>query len=432
MELHADAFSDVIVAGIAELGSRAGGDLSDVEAVTFAAQTNSFVLLDAENRPLMPLILWPDRRAVQLEKEVRAKCDIPGFSAMSGIPQLNFQCMAAKLLWLQNESPEIWKRASRLCLISDYLTLLMTGRHVTEAGVAGLTGLLDIHRCQWRPDMLARFGIDAGRLPAVARAGTDLGPIGPHAARRFGLPPACRFVVGCLDQYAGALGVGNVDQGKISETTGTVLATVQCADRFSEQLGPTVLQGPAFQEGLCWRMSFGQISANYLDWYREQLPDRPDVDRLIAAAERIEPGAEGLRLRTDVALTNPQGVFDGLSARHTRGHLVRCILEAAAYAMSDQMAVLCDGSPPDEIRCAGGAARSDLWLQIKADVSGATTAATGCPEPTSLGAAMLAHSALGGPDVQTVARQWVRLRPPHRPNVQRHRQYQVLRCETTT
>ena len=238
--------------------------MSDVEAVTFATQTNSFVLLDAEDRPLTPLILWPDRRAAQLEEEVCGRCDIPGFSATTGIPQFNFQCMAAKLLWLQNRSPEIWKRASKLCLISDYLTLLMTGKHVTEAGAAGLTGL-------GRYPSLPMVARDVGaiststrvRLPAIVRAGTDLGPIDPRAARRFGLPPSCRFVVGCLDQYAGAIGVGNVEPGMISETTGTVLATVRCADRFvaatrSRRVPRARLSGRTLlADGL--RRGFGQL-----------------------------------------------------------------------------------------------------------------------------------------------------------------------------
>ena len=78
-----------------------------------------------------------------------------------------------------------------------------------------------------------------------------------------------------------------------------------------------------------------------------------------------------------------------------------------AGALADQATVLGEGSLPAEIRCAGGAARSDLWLQIKADVLGVATAATACCEPTSLGAAVLAHAAIGGSDVQTTARQWV-------------------------
>ena len=296
-ELPAGAFDRAILQGISELRSRSSRGLTDVAAVTFATQTNSFMLLDSGERPLTPLILWPDRRAADLEAEVCRRCDIPGFSTTAGFSRINFQCMPAKLLWLQGQSPEIWKRAGKLCLISDYLTLLLTGKHVTEAGAAGLTGLVDIHRCRWYPEMLARFEIDEHRLPAIVRAGIDLGPITPRAARRFELPPSCRFVVGCLDQYAGAIGVGNVEPGMISETTGTVLATIRCADRFAAQPNPAVLQGPAFREGLYWQMAFGELSANYLHWYRNQLPDRPDFDQLTALAEHVEPGAEGLSSR---------------------------------------------------------------------------------------------------------------------------------------
>ncbi len=428
MELPADAFGDTITQGVAELRDRAGGGLADVEAVTFATQSNSFVLLDADNRPLTPIILWPDRRAAGLDSEVRRRCETPEFSATTGIPQVSFQFMLAKLLWLQQDSPELWKRMNKVCLISDYLTFFLTGKYATEAGAAGLTGLVDIHRCRWWPEMLDRFALHEHQLPPVVRAGTDLGLIDPQAARRLGLPIACRFVVGCLDQYAGAIGAGNVEPGMISETTGTVLATVRCADHFSTQLSPAVFQGPAFRAGLYWRMAFGDVSANYLQWYRDQLPDRPDFDQLTALAAPIAPGADGLRLKTDVRLTEPEEVFEGLSTRHARGHAVRCIMEAVAYALGDQMAALSDGPLPEAIRCAGGAARSDLWLQIKADVLGVPTVATLCPEPTSLGAAALAEASLGVADVREIARQWVRLNPPHRPDPLQHQQYQSLRC----
>jgi xylulokinase len=424
-EVTAEDFEQAVARGIAELRERAGG-LSDVQAVTFATQTNSFLLLDADGRALTPIILWPDRRAAGLETEVRARFAVPGFSATTGIPQVNCQFMAAKLLWLRLQSPEVCHRANMVCLISDYLTFLLTGQCVTEAGAAGLTGWVDIHRCRWWPDVLVRFGLSEAQLPRIVRAGTDLGRVDPRAARRFGLPESCRLVIGCLDQYAGAIGAGNVEPGMFSETTGTVLATVRCADWFGTQLGPDIFQGPAFREGLCWRMAFGDVSANYLEWYRERLPDRPDFAQLVARAEQVEPGAGGLRLRTDVGLTEPEEVFVGLTPRHTSGHAVRCILEAVAAALADQVAALSDGPPAREIRCAGGAAQSDLWLQIKADVLGMTLAATECPEPTSLGAAVLAEAALAAADVRQVARQWVRLKPPHCPDLRRHGQYRKM------
>ena len=83
--------------------------------------------------------------------EVRKRCEIPGFNSATGIPELSAQFMAAKLLWLQRQATSLWNRTGKLALISDYLTLVCTGKHVTEAGAAGLTGLLNIHDCRW-PD----------------------------------------------------------------------------------------------------------------------------------------------------------------------------------------------------------------------------------------------------------------------------------------
>lgn len=427
MGIWADAFSTWITMGIARLQARVG-NMDDVEAVTFATQTNSFLLLGHGREQLTPIILWPDARAVNLELEARRRCETPDFSAVTGVKQIGFQMMVAKLLWLQRQLPDVWARRDQLFLISDYLTYLFTGKHVTEAGAAGLTGLVNIHRCDWWPEMLARFEIDRRMLPTIVRAGSDLGSITAGAARQFGLPPSCRFIVGCLDQYAGAIGAGNVEPGMLSETTGTVLATVRCSDQFIAEPGRGVFQGPAFRERLYWQMVFGNVSGNYLQWYRDRLPDRPPppFEQLTALAEAIEPGANGLRLKTSVGLAEPEDVFDGLTPQHTPGHAVRCIMEAVAVALREQIAALSDGPLPGEIRCCGGAARSELWLQIKADVLGMATAATTCAEPTSLGAAMLAEATLSGADLRQIATQWVRLAPPHQPDAERHRRYRSI------
>jgi xylulokinase len=424
MELEAADFADVLVSGIAQLGQQAGG-LGDVEVVTFATQTNSFLWLDAADAPLTPIILWPDRRAADLEAEITQRSDLPGLRATTGIPAVGAQFMIAKLLWLRRQFPQTWRQMSRLCLVSDYLSLLLTGRHVTEAGAAGLTALVDIGRCRWWPEMLARMELDERCLPDVVRAGTDLGPLRPPAADQYGLPRTCRFVVGCLDQYAGAIGAGNVGPGLVSETTGTVLATVCFADRLDADLGPTVFQGPAFAENAYYRMVFGDVSANYLEWYRSSLPDHPDFEGLTAMANGVTPGADGLRLNTSRPPTVPEEVFHGWTARHSRGHAVRAILEAVAVALRGQTVSLCGGTPPGEVRSAGGAARSDLWLQIKADVLGVPFRATQCPEPTSLGAAILAEAARSGEGVPEIARRWVRLGDPYRPNPETHRRYRT-------
>jgi xylulokinase len=429
MELEAADFAAVLAKGIAEVANAAGG-LADVDAVSFSTQTNSFLLVGPDDAPLTPILLWPDLRAAEIEAEIREYSAIPGFRAVTGVPALSAQFMIAKLVWLRRHVPQAWERAAKLCLVSDYLGLLMTGRHVTEAGAAGLTALVDIRRCRWWRELTARLEIADHWLPTVVRAGTDLGTLRPEAADRYGLPRACRFIVGCLDQYAAAISADNVAPGATSESTGTVLATISCADRLSDSLRPEVFQGPAYADRCCYRMVFGDVSAGYLEWYRNLLPDRPDFEALVALAEPIEPGAEGLRLDASVPRTTPDRVFRRWTPRHTRGHAVRCILEAVAWELRKQVLWLSEGTLPAEVRSAGGGARSDLWLAIKADVLGVPVAAVECPEPASLGAAILAESSLSGASVPQVARQWVRLRNPHRPNPERHRRYEAQSRDT--
>ena len=294
-ELDPQWFRRTIAELIAEVGRGAGG-LAGTAAVAFAAQTNSFLLLDRSDRPLTPIILWPDDRARQMTDERLRLLSGPALRAATGVPKIGGQFMAAKLLWLRENSPDIWSRTKRICLLSDYLTLWFTGRHAAEAGAAGLTGLLDVQRLRWRPEPCAMLELPSAWLPECVRAGADLGPIRAEAAADLGLPPACRFVAGCLDQYAGAIGAGNIEPGGVSETTGTVLATVRCAGRFDADLPPNVFQGPGFAPEIVYQMVFGDVSANLLEAFRNSLPDCPDFEDLDAAAAEIPPGADGLGL----------------------------------------------------------------------------------------------------------------------------------------
>jgi sugar (pentulose or hexulose) kinase len=188
-----------------------------------------------------------------------------------------------------------------------------------------------------------------------------------------------------------------------------------------------LFQGPAHQPGNFWQMAFGDVSARYLHWYRDQLPDRPDFDSLLALAAQAEPGAGGLTLAIDAPLTTMDAVFRGLSPQHTRGQAVRCILESVAWALRDQVQVVSPDGLPEEVRSAGGASRGTVWLKIKADILGVPFRAIQCPEPTSLGAAILAESALTADPVPAVAARWVQPGAVFRPDLERHQGYVALR-----
>ncbi len=251
--------------------------------------------------------------------------------------------------------------------------------------------------------------LERDALPEVARAGTHLGAITPNAAARFHLRPECQYVVGCLDQYAGALGAGNCAPGDVSETTGTVLATVRCAADFNPEPGSPVFWGPAAEQGQYYQMVFGDVSGNLLEAYRSALPEPVEYDALNETAARTS--ASPLTLARNVDTPELLAQVRDWAKKEPQGDAVRAILEGVAAALAEQVTQLCGADRPESIQSVGGAARSPIWLQIKANALGAPVRAVACPEPTSLGAALLALHGVNGTLLVTLVERCVNLAP---------------------
>ncbi len=388
-ELPVNVFRNVLTDAVYDVGKQADG-LHGVSRICFATQANSFTLLDAASESIVPFILWTDRRAqndVNPLSELIARRE---FFETTGVAELNHLFLPVKLHWLHQFQPQVISQTRRLCCISDYLSLWLTGNHVTEAGTIGLTGLADIHRLRYLPDVLEQVGLPIEWLPDIVRAGRDAGEVRRELIEAWGLSDDCRLTMGCLDQYAGAIGAGNFDPGGVSETTGTVLATVHCTDKWSESSSAGVFRGPSFAEGIYYEMVFSELSAGLLERYRCSLPDRPTFAELDTLAANVPAGAEGLRLYANAAQRPIEEIFLNKRPKHHRGHEVRAILEAVACELNRQVDLLCPDGRPPVIHAAGGGATSPLWLSIKSDILRCPVQPVTCPEPTSLGAAMLA------------------------------------------
>jgi xylulokinase len=407
-EISVSAFRRSLVRATRELALEVGG-LGDVAAVSFATQTNSFLLLDQRGQPLTPILLWTDQRALSLDNPLQDLAASPDFQAKTGLPSVDHHFLPAKLRWLQRHEPRIIDQTHRLALISDYLTWWMTGSHVTEAGAAGLLGLVDIHQLEWWPEACQLVDVPMDWLPTIVRAGTEVGPLRASVSDAFGLPRDCPLIVGCLDQYAGAIGAGNLEPGIISETTGTVMATVRCSEQFETNGPAEMFQGPSFQTGRYYQMVFSEFSAGLLENYRNELDDLPSFAELDDLATGVASGADGLGLCHDAPHRRGAEMFLNHRDHHTVGHEVRAILEAVAIELDRQIQLLCPRGRPKEVRSIGGAARSKLWLKIKSDQLGCPVQTIDCAEPTSLGAAMLAQHTLAGISLKELAQEWVPL-----------------------
>jgi xylulokinase len=222
------------------------------------------------------------------------------------------------------------------------------------------------------------------------------------------LRPETLVMVGSGDEHAACLGAGVIRPGLIGDIAGT--SEPVCAAAAGPAFDPTrLIETHCHADSGLWLLENpGFVSGANVRWLRDNFA--PDEMRAAAAggpsayaqldalAAAVPPGAEGLVfLPSLMGATTPtwndaaRGNLFGFTLAHTRAHFVRAVLEGSAFALrdnTDQLQAI--GLPADELRVMGGGARSALWNQIKADVTGLPVAVPANPETTAVGAAVLA------------------------------------------
>ncbi len=401
MEMDPEAYWQAAVDGARQVLAKAGapgapGD-APIRAIGFSSQGETFVPLDAHGAPLGPAIVWLDTRAAELTRRwQREWLSAERYRAICGYPWVLEGLTLFKIAWLREYAPQM-HRAAKFLFLPDWLIYRLTGEIATDFNMAQMSGMLDLRRGAWSVELLAAAGIGEKQLPPVGAPGESVAPVTPEAAHALGIAPGAVVCLGCNDQLAGAIGAGNVRPGVVSETTGTALAVVATTPKLLDDARFYV--GRHAVPGLSYAMPYANVSAAVLTWFRDVCVGG-DYDALTAAAAEVAPGSDGLTVLPHFAGTGEQpdarGAILGLTLGHTRGHIARAIMESCACLLRELLEpITARGLALGSIRSLGRAARSDLWLQMKADALQAPVERPECPEAASLGAAMLAAAGTG-------------------------------------
>jgi xylulokinase len=386
-------------------------DPSEVACLGLACQVDGVVPVDRKLRPLRPAIIWLDKRAVtQAGRLVGALGDDAVFRTTGLVADASHT--APKMMWLRDEEPDVFRESALLLAPAAYLLGRLTGRPLQDHANASSSLVYDVARRDWSEPLLEAAGLDTGMMAPIAASHEIAGPLLAEAAAETGLTTRCLAVVGTGDEHGAALGAGVVEPGLIADVTGTAEPVGTVAPELvldSERLLEThahALDGAILVENP------GFVSGGSILWLANMLgAQQPDI---ISWAAQAPAGADGVTfLPTLSGATAPRwnhrmrGTFHGLSVNHDRRHLSRAVIEGCVYALRDITTRLhAMGLPGAEIRVVGGGARSALWLQTKADVCGLPVRPVLGPEPTALGAAMLAAVGAGlYPDAGAAARQ---------------------------
>lgn len=417
-EVPVDRFWTLLREAVTAACHQAAAQPDQIQALAYASQANSFLLLDSQQQPLTPLILWNDQRARQLENASRLFRS-KNFLDRTGLGiDSSPEFCVAKILWLQQTQPDLWARAAQLLTISDYFTFSLTRSLVGDAGTASLLGLLNLHSFEWLTEIVDLSGI---KLTKPLFPGTVAGTITPSGADLLGIPAKIPFVVGSLDHHVAAIGAGVGYLADMSESTGTVLACLKATQAFQPQ--KHVCTGAGLAPHQFYQLAFDGNGAAALEWYQQKYAPDLSLDALEKFAATIPPGCDGLRARPAAHEFPGLSGFLNVTSQHRHGHFVRAILESTAASLW-RLVQQFSGDLPRQIVASGGGARNDLWLQIKADLFGIEFCAAGTEELACQGAAMLAARAAGwSPDLASVTRHWVKFRKVFQPRANAHQTY---------
>ena len=379
----------------------------EIACVGFSGQMHGAVMLDESNRVVRPALLWCDVRTEQQCRELTEKIGAERLIQLTCNPALvNFTL--TKFLWVRANEPALWNRVRFVMLPKDYVRLRLTGGRATDMADASGTLLLDVSKRRWSKEMLDATGIDEGLLPPLYESPDVCGRVSPEGAAATGLKAGTSVVAGAGDQAAGAIGMGIVSPGAVSATIGTSGVVFAATDRPALDPKGRLHTFCHAIPGRWHVMGVTQAAGLSLRWFRDQFgagkeDSRNPYERLSDEASSIAPGCDGMLWtpylmgeRTPHLDANARGALLGITASHTRAHVIRAVLEGVAFSLRDTLTILAEMDVQvKSIRLGGGGARSSLWRQIQADVYGKEVEIVEAEEGAAYGAAVLAGVGAG-------------------------------------
>ncbi len=387
----------------------------DVKGIGLSGQMHGVVLLDKDYQVLRPCIIWADQRSDAQCRWMTEQVGAARLIELVSNPALT-GFSAPKLLWIRDNEPAVFNRASVMLLPKDYIRYRLTGTIAMEISDAAGTCLLDVKQGVWSREVLNAIDLEPSLLPPVVAADAVCGTITDEVAALTDLVAGTPVAGGGADNACGAVGNGVVQPGLALVSIGTSGVVLAYADAPRVDMSGPIPRVHTFNHAVphAWYlMGVTQAAGLSLRWLRDNigLPERAlerwtglDAYEILAKeAETAPAGSDGLLFlpylqgeRTPHLDAYARGGWIGLTASHDRRHLIRAVLEGVAFSLKDCFAIIQEqGLSIDQVRTTGGGAKSLLWRQIIADILGVELVTTNATEGPAFGAALLAGVAGG-------------------------------------
>jgi gluconokinase len=404
-ELDPDILLQAVINAVKGLVAAMSGK-GQLAALSFSCAMHSVLAVDESGLPLTRAITWGDLRSRDFAMELKGTEMGNRIYEHTGTP-IHAMSPLCKIMWIKNRRAEIFQRSRKFISIKEYIWFHFFGKYQVDHSIASATGLFDIRTFDWYPDALLVAGINADQLSQpVPTNHIELDIKEPYRIA-IGLPQGIPMVIGANDGCLANIGSNAVLPGEMALTIGTSGAVrMTSPEPRSDSRQRTF--NYVLSKGLYVCGGAVNNGGNVVRWYIDNFMDQSfasgnDFNDHLAALSFIPPGSDGLIFlpylfgeRSPVWDAYAKAVFFGINPRHDARYFLRAVIEGVGFGLYQTSFSLAQQVGPIEvIYASGGFIRSDLWVQMIADIFNKPVCVTNIADASAVGAAIMGWQALG-------------------------------------
>ncbi|MHB8061361.1 MAG: FGGY-family carbohydrate kinase [Ruminiclostridium sp.] len=391
--------------------------------IVLTGQAESLIVLDINGKPLRNGISWLDMRSQKECIELAEQLDAKECYRVTGQPGIIPTWPITKILWLQKNEPNLFEKVGKYLLLKDYVQYRLTGKMFGEYSIYAFSHYFDATKKIYWDKMLKLCKIKLSQLPELTSPCSILGEILPAVSHRTGLPRNSIVNTGTLDHFAGMIGTGNLKEGMISESAGTVssIATFLSDPSILDTSIPFYC-GP-FPNSYIY-LPVCESGGMSLEWYRNQFMGDFSFSKIDEECSIKSAEGKLMFLPYITGVNSPDfnpdatGVFYGVNASHGKFDFALAIMYGVACLLRKNIDCFKNnGINVERIISTGGGAKSALWSQIKADICGLPVIIPEVEEAPSLGGAIIGSVANGAfPNYEEAVKATIKMNHTFYPN----------------
>ncbi|WHH57322.1 FGGY-family carbohydrate kinase [Petroclostridium sp. X23] len=388
-------------------------DLKSIKAIGISCLCPGLMPFDKHGKALLNPIIFMDKRSSKETALIRDKISEEELSKISSNKLMPGACSLTSMLWIKENMEEVYRNTKYFGHINTFFVQKLTGKFGIDYTNASYTGLFEtVQRQEWSEEICKRVDIDMEKLPPLIPSDSIAGNLISEEVIEIGLLKGIPVAMGGADTACSALAVGIIEHNQVFESVGTTNVITVCSEKpvFDVRF---MNRCHVIKDRWLYHGAMSSTGAS-LKWFRDEFCSDliiSEKETGVSAYKKMDelvcqsmPGANGLIFlpylsgeRTPVWDPNARGVFFGLTLQTKKADIVRSILEGCGYGLKQiiEIAEFMTGEKINEFVAIGGGAKSEVWGQIKADITGKTIRVLDLNDAAVIGAMLLAGLAAG-------------------------------------